>query len=99
MELTAQIPDVTVGRAACYGPRARRANAPHYEYMTTFGKRTAELPVDHELWRKGKDEFDTAFRAEDDKFGESGTPDEMLTNYHLRAADIVEKVHKVLTRK
>lgn len=42
MELTAQIPDVTVGRAA---------NAPHYEYMTTFGKRTAELPVDHELWR------------------------------------------------
>ena len=39
MDLTAQIPDVTVGRAA---------NAPHYEYMTTFGKRTAELPVDHE---------------------------------------------------
>ena len=37
--------------------------------------------------------------AVDDKFGESGTPDEMLTNYHLRAADIVEKVHKVLTRK
>ena len=57
MELTAQIPDVTVGRAA---------NAPHYEYMTTFGKRTAELPVDHELWCKGKDEFDTAFRAEDE---------------------------------
>ena len=49
MELAPQIPDVTVGRAACY--RARRANAPHYEYMTTFGKRTAELPVDHELWR------------------------------------------------
>ncbi|MBR1834953.1 MAG: hypothetical protein IJ785_05570 [Bacteroidales bacterium] len=43
MNLTAQIPDVTVGRAA---------NAPHYEYMTTFGKRTAELPVDHELWRR-----------------------------------------------
>ena len=38
MDLTAQIPDVTVGRAA---------NAPHYEYMTTFGKRTADLPVDH----------------------------------------------------
>lgn len=31
---------------------ARAANAPHYEYMTTFGKRTAELPVDHELWRR-----------------------------------------------
>ena len=42
MELIAQIPDITIGRAA---------NAPHYEYMTTFGKRTAELPVDHELWR------------------------------------------------
>ena len=43
MDLTAQIPDVTVGRAA---------NAPHYEYMTTFGKRTAELPVDHESCRR-----------------------------------------------
>ena len=37
--------------------------------------------------------------AVDDKFGESGTPDEMLTNYHLRAADIIEKVHAVLKRK
>jgi hypothetical protein len=43
MDLTAQIPDVTVGRAA---------NAPDYEYMTTFGKRTAELPVDHGRGRK-----------------------------------------------
>ena len=43
MELTAQIPEVTVGRAA---------NAPHYEYLTTFGKRTADLPVDHERGRK-----------------------------------------------
>ena len=37
--------------------------------------------------------------AVDDKFGESGTPDEMLTNYGLRAANIVEKVHAVLKRK
>ena len=36
--------------------------------------------------------------AVDDRFGESGTPDEMLTKYHLRSADIVEKVHKVLSR-
>ncbi len=43
IELSAQIPDVTVGRAF---------NAPHYEYMTTFGKRTTKLPVDHELWRR-----------------------------------------------
>lgn len=37
--------------------------------------------------------------AVNDKFGESGTPDEMLTNYGLRAANIVEKVHAVLKRK
>ncbi len=37
--------------------------------------------------------------AVDDKFGESGTPDEILTNYHLRAADIVKKVKTVLERK
>jgi transketolase len=37
--------------------------------------------------------------AVDDRFGESGTPDQMLTNYHLRASDIVEKAHKVLKRK
>ncbi|MCR5588808.1 MAG: hypothetical protein K6F72_04250, partial [Bacteroidales bacterium] len=75
MELAAQIPDVTVGRAA---------NAPHYEYMTTFGKRTADLPVDHELWRKGKDEFDTAFRAEDEAF--KRYRDSELTD-PLKAAD------------
>lgn len=37
--------------------------------------------------------------AVDDRFGESGTPDEMLTNYGLRASDIVEKVRKVMKRK
>ncbi|MBR1792588.1 MAG: transketolase family protein [Bacteroidales bacterium] len=37
--------------------------------------------------------------AVDDRFGESGTPDEMLTNYGLRAVNIVEKVHAVLNRK
>lgn len=37
--------------------------------------------------------------AVDDKFGESGTPDEMLTNYGLRAKNIIEKVHAVLKRK
>lgn len=37
--------------------------------------------------------------AVDDRFGESGTPDEMLTNYGLRASNIVEKVHAVLKRK
>ena len=37
--------------------------------------------------------------AVNDRFGESGTPDQMLTNYGLRAANIVEKVHAVLKRK
>ena len=37
--------------------------------------------------------------AVNDKFGESGTPDEMLTNYGLRACNIIEKVHTVLKRK
>ena len=37
--------------------------------------------------------------AVDDRFGESGTPDEMLTNYGLRAKDIISKVHAVLKRK
>lgn len=37
--------------------------------------------------------------AVDDKFGESGTPDEMLTNYGLRSKDIIAKVHAVLNRK
>lgn len=37
--------------------------------------------------------------AVDDRFGESGTPDEMLTNYGLRAKNIVEKVHAVLKRR
>ena len=52
--------------------------------MTTFGKRTAELPIDHELWRKGKDEFDTAFKAEDEAF--KRYRDSELTD-PLKAAD------------
>ena len=75
MEIAMQIDQISIARAA---------NAPHYEYMTTFGKRTAELPVDHELWRKGKDEFDTAFRAEDEAF--KRYRDSELTD-PLKAAD------------
>ena len=37
--------------------------------------------------------------AVNDRFGESGTPDEMLTHYGLRAKDIVGKAHAVLMRK
>lgn len=59
MELTAQIPDVTVGRAA---------NAPHYEYMTTFGKRTEEIRLENELWQRAVYEFREAFEKEDAAF-------------------------------
>ena len=38
-------------------------------------------------------------KLNDDKFGESGTPEQMLQNYHLKAVDIVEKVKAVLARK
>ena len=75
MEIAMQIDQISIARAA---------NAPHYEYMTTFGKRTAELPIDHELWRKGKDEFDTAFKAEDEAF--KRYRDSELTD-PLKAAD------------
>lgn len=37
--------------------------------------------------------------AVNDRFGESGTPDEMLTNYGLRFPNIIEKVRTVLNRK
>lgn len=34
-----------------------------------------------------------------DSFGESGTPDELLEKYHMKAKDIVEAVKKVIVRK
>lgn len=37
--------------------------------------------------------------AVDDKFGESGTPEELMVKYGLKAADIVEKALKVIARK
>lgn len=37
--------------------------------------------------------------AVDDKFGESGTPEELMVKYHLTAADIVEAALKVIGRK
>lgn len=37
--------------------------------------------------------------AVDDKFGESGTGEELLTKYHINTPDIVKAVEKVLKRK
>jgi transketolase len=39
------------------------------------------------------------FVAVNDSFGESGTPDELMTKYRLDTTDIVSAVHKVLKRK
>lgn len=43
MKLPNQIESISIARAA---------NAAHYEYLATVRKRTAELPVDHELWHR-----------------------------------------------
>ena len=40
---------------------ARATNAAHYEYLTTVRKRTEEIQLDHELWRKAVEEFRQAF--------------------------------------
>ena len=37
--------------------------------------------------------------AVDDKFGESGKPDELLKKYGLDTSDVVEAVKSVLARK
>ncbi|HBS88539.1 MAG: transketolase [Bacteroidetes bacterium GWF2_38_335] len=37
--------------------------------------------------------------AVDDKFGESGTPEELLVKYHIDTQDIVSACEKVITRK
>lgn len=37
--------------------------------------------------------------AVNDSFGESGTPDELMTKYHLDAVDVVAAVQKVMARK
>ena len=34
-----------------------------------------------------------------DSFGESGTPDELLEKYHMKAKDIIGAVRKVISRK
>lgn len=39
------------------------------------------------------------FVAVDDSFGESGTPDELMTKYKLDTIDIVNAAQKVLKRK
>lgn len=37
--------------------------------------------------------------AVDDRFGESGTPDQLLKEFHLTENDIVDAVLKVMARK
>ena len=47
---------------------ARATNAAHYEYLATVRKRTEEIELDHELWRKAVEEFREAYAKEDDAF-------------------------------
>lgn len=35
----------------------------------------------------------------DDKFGESGIPEDLQTYYHLKSSDIIDSAKKVLNRK
>ena len=47
---------------------ARAANAAHYEYLDTVRKRTEEIRLDNDLWRRAVEEFGTAFKKEDEAF-------------------------------
>ena len=59
MELPIQIEVISIARAA---------NAAHYEYLDTVRKRTEEIRLDNELWRKAVEEFRAAYAKEDDAF-------------------------------
>ena len=59
MQLPNQIEAISIARAA---------NAAHYEYLATVRKRTEEIQLDHELWRKAVEEFRDAYAKEDDAF-------------------------------
>ena len=59
MQLPNQIEAISIARAA---------NAAHYEYLATVRKRTEEIQLEHELWRKAVEEFREAYAKEDDAF-------------------------------
>ena len=59
MQIPQQIESISIARAA---------NAAHYEYLATVSKRTEEIRLDNELWRKAVEEFGTAFKKEDEAF-------------------------------
>lgn len=59
MQLPNQIETISISRAA---------NAAHYEYLATVLKRTEEIRLENELWRKAVEEFRAAFEKEDAAF-------------------------------
>ena len=59
MQIPQQIESISIARAA---------NAAHYEYLATVRKRTEEIQLDHDLWRKAVEEFRDAYAKEDDAF-------------------------------
>lgn len=66
MQLPNQIETISISRAA---------NAAHYEYLATVLKRTEEIRLENELWRKAVEEFRTAFEKEDAAFKQYRTSD------------------------
>jgi len=59
MQLPNQIEAISIARAA---------NAAHYEYLDTVRKRTEEIQLENELWRKAVEEFRAAYAKEDEAF-------------------------------
>ena len=47
---------------------SRAANAAHYEYLATVRRRTEEIGLENDLWRKAVEEFREAFEEEDKAF-------------------------------
>lgn len=66
MQLPNQIEAISIARAA---------NAAHYEYLATVRKRTEEIRLENELWRKAVEEFRAAFEKEDAAFKQYRTSD------------------------
>ena len=66
--------------------------AEEHQMMGGLGSAVAEVVVRRRL-------VPMEFVGVDDEFGQSGTPDELLKEYHLTAADIVKASLRVIARK
>ena len=85
MQLPNQIEAISIARAA---------NAAHYEYLATVRKRTEEIQLDHELWRKAVEEFREAYAKEDEAY--KRYRDSELTDPHKAADEERDKLYASL---